>query len=89
MEKISTEKEQPVKKTSKLKGAVVSVAMMKTLVVKVETLKTHSKYLKKYSSTKRYKVHNPEEKKYEEGDVVWFQACRPISKQKRHQIVEV
>ena len=79
--------QQPIKKSSKLKGTVVSIAMEKTLVVEVETLKTHPKYLKKYLSTKRYKVHAPE-KKYKEGDVVWFQTCRPMSKDKRHQVVD-
>jgi small subunit ribosomal protein S17 len=79
--------QQPIKKSSKLKGKVVSIAMEKTVVVEVETLKTHPKYLKKYLSTKRYKVHAPE-KKHAIGDVVWFQACRPMSRDKRHELVE-
>ena len=70
----------------KWKGVVVSNAMEKTIVVAVETLKTHSKYLKQYRSTKRYKVHT-EEKKYAIGDVVLFQECRPISRDKRHIVV--
>ncbi len=79
--------QEPVKKSSKLKGKVVSIAMEKTVVVEVETLKTHPKYLKKYLSTKRYKVHAPE-KQYGLGDVVWFQACRPMSRDKRHSLVD-
>jgi small subunit ribosomal protein S17 len=74
------------KKIGKIKGKVVSAKMEQTLVVSVESLKTHSKYLKKYRSTKKYKVHNPE-KKYQEGDVVEFVQCKPVSKDKRHIVI--
>ena len=75
-----------IKKIGKIKGKVVSAKMEQTLVVAVESLKTHSKYLKKYRSTKKYKVHNPE-KKYQEGDTVEFVQCKPISKDKRHIVL--
>lgn len=74
-----------VKKVAKLKGIVVSDAMDKTIVVAVQTLKTHPKYLKKYRSTKKYKVHD-EDNKFKKGDVVEFIQCRPISKDKRFKI---
>lgn len=77
--------EKAVKKIAKRKGTVVSDAMDKTIVVAVETLKTHPKYQKKYRSTKKYKVHD-EENKYKKGDVVEFVQCRPISKDKRFKI---
>jgi small subunit ribosomal protein S17 len=77
---------QQVKKAPRLKGTVVSTAMDKTIVVAVETFKTHPKYLKKYRSTKRYKVHDPENR-HKEGETVVFQECRPLSKEKRHIIV--
>ncbi len=70
----------------RLSGTVVSTKMDKTLVVAVNTLKTHPKYLKQYQSTKRYKVHT-EEKKYAVGDKVTFEECRPMSKEKHHTIV--
>jgi len=70
----------------KLSGTVVRNKMEKTLVVAVDTLKTHPKYLKQYKSTKRYKVHT-EEKKYALGDKVTFEECRPMSKEKHHTIV--
>lgn len=73
-------------KAPKHKGVVVSNSMDKTIVVAVETLKTHPKYLKQYRSTKKYKVH-AEENKYAVGDVVTFQECRPISRDKRHTVV--
>jgi len=77
--------EKAVKKIAKRKGTVVSDAMDKTIVVAVETLKTHPKYQKKYRSTKKYKVHD-EENKYKKGDVIEFVQCRPISKDKRFKI---
>lgn len=77
---------EEMKKIGKIKGKVVSAKMEQTLVVSVESLKTHSKYLKKYRSTKKYKVHNPE-KKYQEGDTVEFVQCKPISKDKRHIVL--
>lgn len=72
-------------KLSKKKGIVVSDKMDKTIVVAVETLKTHPKYLKKYKSTKKYKVHD-QENKFKVGDKVEFTQCKPISKDKSHVI---
>lgn len=60
--------------------------MEKTIVVSVETLKTHPKYRKKYRSTRRYQVHDPE-KKYAIGDVVEFRECPPVSRHKRHEVI--
>jgi small subunit ribosomal protein S17 len=81
-----TQVQEKVKKAPKLKGLVVSDAMDKTIVVAVETLKTHPKYLKKYRSTKKYKVHDAANK-HKKGDTVIFQECRPLSKDKRHTVV--
>ncbi len=74
------------KKVSKKKGIVVSDKMDKTIVVAVGSLKTHPKYLKKYKSTKKYKVHD-EENKFKKGDQVEFTQCRPLSKDKSHTVV--
>lgn len=68
------------------RGTVVSDRMEKTIVVSVETLKTHSKYRKKYRSTRRYQVHDPE-KKHAVGDVVEFRECPPVSRHKRHEVI--
>ena len=78
-----------IKKANKAptwKGVIVSNKMDKTIVVAVDTLKTHPKYLKQYRSTKKYKVHTDEDT-YKEGDVVIFQECRPLSKGKRHVVI--
>lgn len=77
---------ESVKKIGKIKGKVVSAKMANTLVVAVESYKTHPKYLKKFRSTKKYKVHNPENK-YQEGDSVEFVQCKPVSKDKRHIVL--
>ena len=74
-----------IKKLAKKKGIVVSDKMDKTIVVAVQALKTHPKYLKKYLSTKKYKVHDSENK-FKKGDVVEFIQCRPLSKDKSHTV---
>ncbi len=75
------------KKNMILKGTVVSDKMDKTIVVAVDTFKTHGKYLKKFISTKKYKVHDPENQ-YNVGDVVKITGGRPISKDKKFIIVK-
>jgi small subunit ribosomal protein S17 len=74
------------KKLKIMNGVVVSNAMDKTIVVAVNTFKTHKKYLKKFNSTKKYKVHDPKNE-YKVGDKVSFQNCRPISKDKKFKVV--
>lgn len=68
------------------KGVVVSDKMDKTIVIAVETLKTHPKYKKKYRSTKKYKAHD-EENKYKVGDTVEIVPCKPMSKDKNYRVV--
>jgi small subunit ribosomal protein S17 len=68
------------------KGVVVSDKMDKTIVVKVDTLKAHPKYLKRYVSSKKYKVHDAENT-YKIGDTVLFRGCKPYSKDKKHIVV--
>ena len=75
------------KKPKTIKGRVVSDRMDKTIVIAVESFKTHPKYIKKYKSTKKYKVHDLENK-YKIGDVVEFTQCKPVSKNKRFTITE-
>ncbi len=77
---------EKVTKAPKMKGVVVSTKMAKTIVVNVDTLKTHPKYQKQYRSSKKYQVHVEESSKYVIGDVVVFQECRPISRHKRHTV---
>jgi small subunit ribosomal protein S17 len=67
-------------------GEVVSNKMAKTIVVKVERIKTHPTYGKQYTVSKNYKVHD-EKNQYQVGDIVLFTECRPISKDKRWRVI--
>jgi small subunit ribosomal protein S17 len=78
--------EKNTKIIARKKGIVVSDKMAKTIIVAVTEFKTHPKYLKKYKSTNRYKVHD-EEGKYKVGDTVEIVPCRPISKDKAYKVV--
>ena len=69
-----------------LEGVVVSDKMDKTAVVAVNTLKRHSKYLKRYLSTKRYKADDPENK-CKVGDGVKIVEIRPKSKGKKWKVI--
>ncbi|MDP3899506.1 MAG: 30S ribosomal protein S17 [bacterium] len=70
----------------KFSGVVVSDKMNKTIVVKVDLIKTHPKYLKSYTMSQRYKVHD-EKEMFKEGDKVSFVECRPMSKEKRWRVL--
>jgi small subunit ribosomal protein S17 len=63
-------------------GTVVSNKMDKTIVVSVDTFKTHPKYHKKYKVTKRFYAHD-EANASQVGDVVTIQESRPLSRLKR------
>ena len=68
-----------------LTGIVVSDKMDKTCVVKVETLKTHPKYQRRYRSHKRYKAHD-EANEYKINDKVVIEEAMPMSKDKHWKI---
>ncbi|MBI4653276.1 30S ribosomal protein S17 [Candidatus Kuenenbacteria bacterium] len=74
---------KPLKRT--FQGVVVSDKMDKTIVVRVDRIKCHPKYKKRYKASKRYKVHDSENK-YKIGDKVTFIECRPLSKEKRWRV---
>ena len=70
----------------KLSGVVVSNKMAKTIVVQVDSVAVHPKYKKRYTVSKKYKVHD-EKGQFQEDDKVSFVECRPISKDKRWRVV--
>lgn len=70
----------------KLKGTILSDKMQKTVVVAVDRYVKHPKYKKYIKKTKRYKAHD-EKKEYKTGDKVVIQECRPMSKDKRFEVV--
>jgi len=69
-----------------LKGIVSSNKQDKTIVATVHTYKKHPKYKKKYRSSKKYHIHNPNNKKFEIGDKITFYESTPISKFKKWRI---
>ena len=69
-------------KKQELVGKVVSDACNKTITIEVVTSKKHPLYKKNVKTTKRYSVHD-EENKAKVGDIVKVVSSRPLSKTKR------
>jgi len=69
----------------KLQGTVVSDKMTKTLVVRVEAVKEHKKYKKRYRVHKNYKAHYTEGS-FAVGDSVIIEETSPISKTKSWKV---
>jgi len=70
-----------------LKGVVVSNKTNKTVVVAVTRLKEHRIYKKKHKITKRYQSHD-ETGQYQIGDRVLIGEIRPISSNKRWNVLK-
>jgi small subunit ribosomal protein S17 len=70
-----------------LKGTIISTKMQKTVVVRVERVKEHPKYKRRFRVHKNYKVH-VDEGQYKEGDAVIIEETKPISKDKRWKLVK-
>jgi small subunit ribosomal protein S17 len=68
-------------------GIVTSTKMEKTIVVSVETYKTHPKYKKRYKSTTKFYAHD-ENGLANLGDTVTVSETRPLSRLKRWALVE-
>ena len=65
-------------------GTVISNKMEKTVVVKVERVKQHPRYKKRYKVHKKYKAHT--EGEFKVGDKVIIEECRPLSKGKHWRV---
>lgn len=70
------------------RGVVVSDAMDKSVVVKVETLKLHPKYHKFIKRSKKFMAHD-EKNECRAGDVVEIIETRPLSKRKRWRVSRI
>jgi small subunit ribosomal protein S17 len=70
------------------RGVVVSSAMDKTIVVKVDTVKAHRRYKKIVKRSSTFHAHD-EENAAKVGDVVRIVETRPLSKLKRWRLAEV
>jgi small subunit ribosomal protein S17 len=69
-------------------GIVISDKMDKTIVVEIVRKTKHPLYGKTITLSKRFKVHD-EENKAKVGDKVLITETRPLSKDKRWRLVEV
>jgi small subunit ribosomal protein S17 len=70
------------------RGVVVSAAMDKTIVVRVDTVKAHPKYKKVVRRSQRFHAHD-EQNQAKAGDVVRIVETRPLSKTKNWRLAEV
>ena len=69
-----------------MQGIVVSDKMDKTVTVKVERRVIHSLYKKFIRRSKKYSTHD-ENNACKVGDVVSIRECKPISKNKRWEVL--
>jgi small subunit ribosomal protein S17 len=70
------------------RGVVVSDAMDKTIVVKVDMIKSHARYKKVIRRSVKFHAHD-ERNEAHIGDVVRIVETRPLSKTKRWRLAEV
>ena len=70
------------------RGVVVSNAMDKTIVVRVEDLRTHPRYKKVVRRSVKFHAHDPENQA-NVGDVVRIVETRPLSKTKNWRLAEI
>ncbi|TGK22292.1 30S ribosomal protein S17 [Leptospira fluminis] len=77
-----------VKKSLLSEGKVVSTAMDKTLVMIVETRKTHPRFKKIVRRTVKMKVHD-EKNECQVGDRILAIETRPLSREKRHRLFKI
>ena len=70
------------------RGVVVSDAMDKTIVVKVDTIRSHPRYKKVIRRSTKFHAHD-EANTAKIGDVVRIVETRPLSKTKRWRLAEI
>jgi small subunit ribosomal protein S17 len=75
-------------RTQERRGVVVSSAMDKTIVVRVEILKAHPRYKKIIRRSSKLHAHD-ERNQAGVGDVVRVVETRPLSRTKRWRLVEI
>ena len=71
-----------------LTGRVVSSKMQKTIAVEIERLIRHPTYGKFIRRTTKLLAHD-EKGESREGDLVTIAPCRPLSRRKSWQLIEV
>ena len=68
-------------------GTIKSNKMQNTLVVSVQSYKTHPKYKKRFMVSKKFYAHCEDSTKFNIGDSVTIEETKPISKLKRWKVV--
>jgi small subunit ribosomal protein S17 len=69
-------------------GTVVSDAMDKTIVVRVDTISAHPKYKKVVRRSRKFHAHD-ERNEAKVGDIVRIVETRPLSALKRWRLTEI
>lgn len=72
----------------KLVGTVVSNKMTKTVVVQVERHIPHTLFKRYFAKQRRFKA-NDEKSECGIGDRIMIEECRPLSRDKRWQVVKI
>ena len=83
--------EKPVREKGRRqerRGVVVSDAMDKTIVVKVESVRAHQRYKKVIRRSVKFHAHD-EQNQAHVGDLVRIVETRPLSKTKRWRLAEI
>lgn len=73
-------------KKRRFEGKVVSDKMQKTVVVEVGRVKIHPIYGKRYTTSRRFKAEDAENK-YKVGEKVIIEETRPLSKEKKWRVI--
>lgn len=71
-----------------LRGVVVSDKMDKTIVVQIETTKSHPLYGRRVKYSNKFKAHDANNEAHV-GDTVEIMETRPLSKDKHFRLVRV
>ena len=82
------EKKVEAKGARTLTGRVVSTKMQKTVAVEIERLVKHGVYGKFIRRTTKLLAHD-EKGESKDGDLVKIAPCRPMSRRKSWQLIEV
>jgi small subunit ribosomal protein S17 len=80
--------EHDLGRSQERRGVVVSNAMDKTIVVKVDTVKAHPRYKKVVRRSSKFHAHD-EQNSAKVGDLVRIVETRPLSKSKNWRLAEV
>jgi ribosomal protein uS17 len=84
----TTKPEQELGRRQERRGVVVSHKGDKTIIVKVDVIKSHPKYKKVIRSTVKFHAHD-EANSAGVGDTVRIIESRPLSKMKRWRLAEI